>query len=380
MTTLNNALLTRRSFKNFKPSNTRKTRKGLANVRNGLANMNVAIVGDSTQAGDGAGTGTNGYDGARVLSASRKLATMLAPTTGKGIIAAQETAIFGSAGVASGTPGQYLTYDTRVLMPSGWSLASAGIGGGYYDNSTTTNALSFTPTIAFDTIVYWYAQNTGLATFTVDIDGGAAIETPNSAGSGALVKHTLTVALGTHTINWKRTGVGANLRILGCTVYNSASKTVDVWNMGVAGSLSTSWINAANPWSPLNALTSIAADLYVIDLGINDWINGTDPTTFQTNMQTIITACAAQGDVVLCSPVPRAIASTPLATQLLYVTALQALQVSNDLPWVDFRNLFETQEIANTNGMMYDVTHPNNNGYAEKARLMSAIFDQALAA
>lgn len=375
MTTLNNALLSRRSFMNFKPSNTRKLRKGLANVRTGTANMNVAIIGDSTQAGDGAGTGTNGFDGARILTPARRLASNL---TGRGIVAAQETAIFGSAGVGAG---QYpSTYDPRLSYGAGWAATSAGIAGGYYDNSTTTNALAFTPTIAFDTIVYWYGQNTGYATFTIDVDGGAAIETPNAAGSGALIKHTVTCALGTHTINWKRTGTGTNLRIMGCTVYNSATKTVDVWNCGVAGATSTSWINAANPWSPFNGLTSLAADLYIIDLGINDWINSTNLTTFSTQMQSIITACQTSGDVVLCNPVPQAIASTALATQLQYVSVLQTLQLTNDLPWVDFRNLMETQEISNTNGTQYDATHPNNLGYIEKGRLMTMIFDEALAA
>jgi hypothetical protein len=374
-TFLGNSLLARRSFMNFKPSNTRKLRKGLANVRAGLANMNVMVVGDSTQAGDGAGTGTNGFDGARLLTPSRRLASNL---SGRGIVTAQEVGIFGAAGVGAS---QYpSTYDPRLSYGAGWSAVSAGIGGAYYDNSTTTNALAFTPAIAFDTIVYWYLQNTGYATFTIDVDGGAAIETVNAASTGALVKHTVTCALGTHTINWKRTGTGANLRIAGCTVYNSAAKTVDVWNCGVSGATSTSWINAANPWSPLNAITALAADLYIVDLGINDWIGGTSLSTFQTQMQSIITACQASGDVVLCNPVPQAIASTVLATQLQYVSVLQTLQQSNDLPWLDFRNLMETQEISNANGTQYDATHPDNLGYVEKGRLMTAIFDQALAA
>jgi lysophospholipase L1-like esterase len=363
----NNAALSYKSFKNFKPSNTRRIRRGLGRVIAGQGNCYGGVIGDSTQAGDGAGTGTNGFDGARVLTPSRRLSDIL----NKSLVTSQEVGIFGSAGVQSGAPAQYLTYDPRVAMPSGWSLTSAGIGGGYYDNSTTTNPLSFAPGVAFNTIDYLYAQTTGLATFTIDVDGGAAIETVNAAGSGAIVRHTVTCPLGAHTINWRRTGVGANLRILGCTVYNSAVKTVDIWNLSVAGATSSSWSLTTNPWSPLNALPALGLDFAFLDIGINDWIGGVDPAVYTTNMQSIINVLSPTTDVILCNPNPSAIATNSLSQQMTIVNALAAIQVANDLPLIDFRNQFETQEIATSGGFWYSGPHPNALGYVEKGRLMA---------
>jgi len=91
---LNTALQRRRSWSNFKPSNTVKLRTARANVLAGLSNAKVVYLGDSTWAGDGSGTGVNGWDGARALSPVRRVATSL---NARGIIPAQEVGVLSRA-------------------------------------------------------------------------------------------------------------------------------------------------------------------------------------------------------------------------------------------------------------------------------------------
>lgn len=352
----------RRCFRNFKPANTRRLRKGLANVRINSKDMAIAIVGDSLNAGHGAGTGTNGFDGARALTPARHLATLL----NRNFVPAQEVAVFGGAGVSAG---QVPAYDPRVVMGSGWAPTSAGFAGGYYLNSTTTEALAFTPVQAFDTIVYWYARNTAYATFTVDIDGGAALETVDATGSGAILKRTLNVARGNHTINFKRVS-GGNCSILGCTVYDGATgKVVDVWNLGVAGATISTTNATTNPWTSRSAHVAAAPDVVFLDIGMNDWIGETNLATFEAQYSAYVTALAAVSDVIIVNPAPRAVANTSLAVQQQYEAIIKSLQKSFDLPLIDLRALYETQEIANANGLFYDVTHQNAAGYAAKGDL-----------
>lgn len=363
MTTLNNALLARQSLFNFKPSNTRKLRRALDNVTTKTANGIIAIVGDSTSAGDGAGTGTNGFVGARPLTPARRMAALLNST-----VNAQEVAFTGDGGIGA-VP--YASYDPRAVLNSGWAFnGGLTFGGFYFDNSTTTNALAFTPTQSFDTIVYYYAQSSGRGAFTVDVDGGAALDTRDANSSTAMVKRTLTTTLGSHTINFKRTS-GGGVDILGVTVYNSAAPVLDIWNLGNSGTTVSSWQSVVNPWAPFNSVPALGADCYIIDLGINDWINSTDPTAFTNSYQALITSYKAVGDVILCNPVPRDITLTTAANQSIYANIIKSLAMSNDLPLIDFRNSFESYEISNPLGIYFNGTHPNALGYNRKGRLMA---------
>jgi hypothetical protein len=356
-------------FRNFKQTNTRRLRRVLSNVRSGVANDVIAVLGDSLNAGHGSGTGTNGFTGARALTPSRRMAEIL----NKGVVAAQEIGIFGSAGAGA----EYANYDSRVSLGSGWATTSAGPGGGYYDNSTTLNALAFTPTQSFDTIVFWYGQASGYATFTVDVDGGAALATVNAANAtGAMIKQTVSCTLGTHTINFKRTGTGTFARIMGVTVYNSASKVLDIWNLGIAGATVATLNQTANPWSPRNAYVAMAASTYLLDIGMNDWIGGTSLTQFAADYEALVVALLTQSDVIIVNPSPRAVAGTPLATQLLYASIIDGIAQKYDLPFIDLRAYFETQETANALGEYYDITHPNSIGYALKGDLFAKALTQ----
>jgi lysophospholipase L1-like esterase len=74
--------------------------------------------------------------------------------------------------------------------------------------------------------------------------------------------------------------------------------------------------------------------LTIINLGINDWENAVSTTTFNTNMQAIITAAKLAGDVLLATP-NTTNGTASIATQATYVAKIQTLATSNSVKLVD---------------------------------------------
>lgn len=360
---LRDAIDIQRGFRNFKPSNTRRLRAAKARVLGGIGNASLAIIGDSTSAGTGTGGGGSpGLTDARKSTPARRLAKLINASG----ITCQEVGVFGSAGMA----GSYAVYDPRVVLGTGWSTASTGPGGAYYSNTTTTDPLAISPTESFDRIEYYYLRNSGYATFTVDVDGGAAIETINAnAGPSAVIKRVVNCALGTHTINFRRTGTGGTLGLVGITWYRGDTPVLDLWNMGISGATIGTFADTTQFWRPALAIPSMAPSAVYIDLGINNWGAQTDPASFAASYQDVINAHKVASDVILVSPVPQAVAANSLATQMVYVDIIDGLARSNDLPYIDLRAYFESQEIQQALGAYYDPTHPNGLGAAEKAMI-----------
>ncbi len=336
----------------------------VAKVRAGVQLGKAALIGDSTTTGTGAGSGGAGLTGARAKSYPTVLATLLQAYQ----VPAQANSFFGGAGQTS----TYFSsgYDPRVIQApgTGWQPNASSLGGGAFQNTTTTDPLQFTPVDAFDTMVIYYIQNTGFATWTVNVDGGATLATVNSAGTSSVQTSTVTTTLATHTINIARTGVGTSAYIIGIDTYDSATKKLSIWNMGQSGTKVADWVLAVNPWDKLNALGTVAPDLTIIDLGINDWTAGTDPTTFAANYQTLITKAQLSGDCILMVPVPSSTSSASTATQTIYADIIRGLAVTNTCALVDMIYPWGSYTISNGLGYMYDNLHPLPAGYADMAR------------
>jgi lysophospholipase L1-like esterase len=356
----------------FKQVNVRNSRTATAApwnakaaaVRAGSARARVLCIGDSVTYGQGAGT-SDAWTGARPLSVPAKLATKLAAA---GLPAINESMFAGFAG-ANPTVAQMLSYDTRIAAGAGW-FNDAGFptaGGEVWANSSDTTALSFTPSIPVDTIVVYYYTDPVLGQLTIDVDG-AGQTGHNSGVAKSLATVTKSVSLGTHTVNIRRTT--GYLRIAGVIAWNSASKAVDVINLGWSGATAGVWNSTTDPWSPLNAITALAPDLSIIELGINDWQTAVAPATYAANIAALITRCKLTGDVVLCSPY-QTVGQDPQVNA--YVDALRDAYDLADVRLVDFYQKEGTYAARNALNEMFDGLHAKAVVYDRQAATLASL-------
>ena len=344
-----------------------KFRLKRAKVRLATARLRWLEIGDSTTAG----TLVPG----RATSTPGRLAALL-NTAG---LSASDHSSFGDAG--KGTAANFVAYDPRWGLGSGWDVyASADfrtLGGGMWSNQTTTNAASFTPTGNVDTFILHYARVGSPGSMTVDIDGapsGPGFASVNTQGANAMLTVTVTHATpGAHTLNIKR--VSGVIILVGVIAYNSTVPAVDVINCGWSGSLSTNWNVATWPWSPINAITTIAPDMTRINLGINDWdaAQRTDITTFQTNIATITTTAKASGDVMLTKPFPSDVSVASVAVQQQFCAAIGAVATAQSCEILDLQARFIDYVAAAAAGFTSnDNYHPSLEGYSDIAEPLAA--------
>lgn len=366
MTTLNNALVARNCFMNFKPSNTRKWRKALSAVRAGTGNARVMFWGESNTAGCGAGTGASGLIGCRTKSYSYQLASRFnayfAPT--------HEDSFFGPNGAIEPS----FQGDNRLVFGAGWTTDTSSLGGSTMQNTTTTNPVTFTPLNNVDTFTVWYIRNSGKDTIAVTVDGGAPTTGPssvNTAGSLSAQSFTVTAASpGSHALALARTGVGAGFTLIGIEAWDSTRSMVSFINCGSAGAQVSSLAAVGNPYTSRTMAGTVAPDLTVLIEGQNDATAGTSEVSYKANMQLCINTMLVSGDVVLGVIGPMATTAASLAAQQAIVQWNYDLAFTNDLPIIDMTRRLIDYTTANADGFMFSAIHENSNGYAEYADVL----------
>jgi lysophospholipase L1-like esterase len=345
---------------NVTPLNLQKWRKALARASTGGAVATINCIGDSTTWGqwsNGAPERTN----VKAKAFPTVLATELQRRSG---MAAQAQSWFGV-----GSSSEVLNVsDPRIAITAGWANAGGSlvsVGGGIM-RATVAGKLSFTPSANVDTFDFWYVQGPGSnGSFDYDIDGGAATTINSNNAVSAVVKVSVSAgAADSHTINFSR--VSSTVYIIGAEGRLSTDK-IAVRNMGWANSASNEWKNSAAAYNPLPTAVTIAPDLYILDLGINDWRNGVSVATYVTNMQTIITALKAVTDVVLCVPIPSSTSEATQATQDNFKAAIYGLAATNNLPLVDKSYRMVDYTTANALGYYGDTLHLLGAGYNDVA-------------
>lgn len=344
-----------------------RLRRAVAQARRGAGRSGIAFVGDSTYLGL---MSAGGVANSKAASPPYQIADALAAL---GIRTDKRSFWSDGGAVASSTT--LPTLDPRVTFGAGWaSTGPFSLGGAMPANSTTTNALSFTPGGSFDTIDIYYVRNSGLATFTVNVDGGSTLATINSSGGLSVQKATVTCSSSATTINIQRNGTGTNAFIVGVDAYLSTDLGLAIWNMGACSSTTTNWKGAANAWEPVLALATVAPKAIFINLGINDARFGVSAATYKSNMQTLITACVAIADTILVVPVPSDTAITAGATQAAYVTAILEIGVTNNIPVLNLAERYVNYSTANAAGFMADQLHPSGDGYGDTAAAHLPLF------
>ncbi|MFZ2912397.1 MAG: SGNH/GDSL hydrolase family protein, partial [Candidatus Absconditicoccaceae bacterium] len=108
--------------------------------------------------------------------------------------------------------------------------------------------------------------------------------------------------------------------------------------------------------------------LSIIGLGDNEYSTNLPPVTFQSQLTTIVAKALLTGSVLLWLE--------PLRTDVVgtypwsdYVTAIKAVAVANNIPWLDINDLWGGGITAQ--GGIYDSgdhVHPNTEGHYTIAR------------
>ena len=355
-----------RFVRNNRPATASAWLAKAAVVKAGSARARVLCVGDSVTFGWGAGSG-DAYTSARPLSYPAGLA---AKFSAAGVPALNES-FFAGFGGGVNSVAIMTAYDTRLAAGAGWVNATTlpTAGGNHWFNSSTANALSFTPSVPVDTFVIYYYTESAFGDFTLEIDGAnQTAHSQNVAKSFASVTRTTT--LGTHTLSIKRTS--GYVRFAGVIAYNSATPAIDVINLGWSGSTAVTWNDAVEPWSPLNALGVLAPDLTIIKLGINDWQTATTLANYKAGINALIARAKLTGDVVLLAPNQTGGSAGTLA-QDTYIDALRDLYETNNLRLADFYNFHGSYSALNSAGKMFDVLHPKAVVYDAEATVLGQL-------
>lgn len=256
-------------------------------------------------------------------------------------------------------------YSPDIVAGAGWDFGSSDqanmFGGRMLTNSTTTNALSWTPPTAFDRLEVSYitAPSVGLGSFTVDVDGGAPLATYSEDATASVQRVVLNVTRGTHTVNFKR--VSGSVFLLEMRAYDSTRRTVQLVNAGIAGATTATFIAATTAWAPQNAIPRMDADLFLINLGLNDKNQGVPVATYKTRLKSIASNCIAAGaDAQLIIPTP---ASSGHNLDAAYIQAIKDAASELGLqPPVDLYTLFGSYAASIAD--YSDEVHLKPSGYA----------------
>jgi lysophospholipase L1-like esterase len=345
-------------------------RKALGTIRSGTGRGKLLLLGDSTTAGGGAGTGGIGLLGAFGTNWPRSLVSLF----NLAFTSASDGSFYGDQNVGNQSIA-YNTYDARVGMGANWTniATTLSLAGDMFKFSVgAVNNLSFTPAGVVDTVIVRYAVNAGLGSFTTNVDGGASLGTSVTGGTQAITSVTYSVARAAHTINIVPDNL-AGIFILGITAYDSTVPAIDVMQVAWWGSVTANYVTTGSAWSPMLALASLAPDLTVICLTVNDSNNGVALATYQANMQTIITAAKLTGDVLLVTGPPSNTAAATNGTLDQFVAVEKTLALTNNIGLIDLKTRWVS--MANTNPVMpyFDNVHPGQVGYRDMAEAVFSV-------
>jgi lysophospholipase L1-like esterase len=353
-------------FTNFTGSNLAAWQTGYSAVHAGTRNAQILCIGDSITMGTGSNNDlhTNALDNGYPAQ------------LGKGILNLsnwQSMMANNGLGPINEIPG----VDSRLGIAGGWILVDQCFQGSLF-GSQSAGVFSFTPAQSVDTFKVYYPSLFASGRFTISLDGGSVLQTINtdSGGANTIGVATQTVGLGTHALDleWDSGGSGGFCYLLQITAYDSSFKQFLILNAGLQGATAAQWISSSGtPWYSQDRLASIAADITLILAGTNDWIQGTNLTTYTNALQTIINITTGAGSsVILMSDPPTLSSVTPNVTQATYVAATKALAISNNIPFIDMWRLFGSDwSVANSRGWIFDAEHPNGLGYTQIANAVN---------
>jgi lysophospholipase L1-like esterase len=228
------------------------------------------------------------------------------------------------------------------------------------DSSSTLGDSLYYVGVATDFVVHYMNKSSG-GSFVVRVDGTSPTTVSTSGATSFSTTSKTGLTDGTHTLSIKVSSAGSGVLINGVEI-NRNQIGVRVHNLGSSGSTSSQWVlqNSAN-WAL--AIQQLAPNLAVIQLGVNDCATGITPTTYISNITTIVNrvlAAMPRCAILISSPSDIGAATTyPMSS---YISVLKNYALANNYGFIDNYSLIGGYSNANTRGLYTNTTHINNTG------------------
>jgi lysophospholipase L1-like esterase len=334
----------------------------------GGTRQTMLVLGDSTNAGRGAGTGSNGEVGARVLSPASVAAALW---NARGIQSRADGWI-GPQGISPNTAAHYAAYNPDVVFGANWAVdASSSLGQAMFsDASPNTDAIEFTPKRSADHFDILYPRGSGFAVTNFADSGGTLTGgSINMAGANAmLLGATSRVAASTTKITAARVS-GGKIYVNGILPWNSTLAELSIVNAAAASWTVANYLSTANFYNAYYGIAAVAADMFYVELGLNEKNGGTTLATYLANLGNLIDYLVGLGganSVILGISAP---AQGGYNFDADWRAGIAAMAVTKDCVLVDHYSMFVAYDAA----FYYDTVHLNAAGYARKGELLAAL-------
>jgi hypothetical protein len=334
------------------------------------ARVSMAVIGDSVTDG----FSSTDFDATDFVSITRAALQAKYGNGGEGYISAVHSEPTGESGWELPPSNRWAFTSGRWTLPSfdtkeGWGAIGAN---GYWNGTTVEPQITCT----FDTVQVMTGVKYQVAeqNMTVSIDGGAA-QTINLGGGAdnfsqfapnTVVEYT--AALGSHTIKFDTAtpfvwvnGVRPLIGSTGIVVDRFAKAGMRAEWLGQPNDIDYTNFNVH--YKALAGCVDVfPTTLFVVMLGINDFVNGVTAANFATYMGVIAARCKAKGNCILVVP-PKPDSGTDAAYQD-YADAISAVAATNTCTVLD---IFARWGSTYNATYMENAVHPNNAGHADIA-------------
>lgn len=349
-------------FFNLSPLTTSKVLAGYQAMKAGTRNMNIAVMGDSTDRG--VDETASPYNSQYPLSIAEQLASLFRADG----IASGANNWYGLSGTSLN---DYVIRDSRIAVTNG-AVDSTVVQGGAGFALTAAGSISFTPQQnCTKADIYQYDFFAG-ATISWQVDGGAATNIAQ-VGNNTIKKTTISLgALGPHTVklNW----VSGSNSIFGIDCYDDSRKEATFRQWGTSGGTTLTMIDdTGTPHAGrLTQLSNFPVDLAFGDCGIvNSWRTSRSVANSQTDLNTLIDAVhTAGGDFLLCIPPFDSGVAGLTAQQQSYVDMMYSVALAKNCALFDARKLLGNKAASDALGYTSaaDAVHWTIAGQAFRAR------------
>lgn len=273
--------------------------------------------------------------------------------------------------------------DSRVTVGAGWSESNQPwcVCGGYWENSTNTNKLSFYCDDQVDSAVLIYMVASGTTTGTITLDvGGSALFSAACNVAEYTYKSSGVIALGkpgNYTINVGQTTNGQKIRPIGIMAWNSQNPGITILTTGCSGKAITEAANLSSGYSAAYYYPLLQPDLVMLSL----LLNSLGDATYTADLTAYAAACKqSTNDLVLFDGPKPAPSRANYANFATIQAASKAYAAANGYAYIsctDFLGANPEATGGNYNGD--NVGHLSAIGYCKYAAAMARPIVEAIA-